>query len=181
MPNDSIWQNSNYVGKTCQQLEADFSANPEKWCNVLSNGVVSDHTPRDACCFCGGGEFAEEFCENLSFSDVTAENAINCSDIEDLPNVDEFCIAHGDDTFSKNGLTMKEACCVCGGGENVIKYSGGKLTARKLVDVSSPLVSSILTDLVSDLEDGSDTATVNHNIFYHDQVLLNGGFSPVST
>lgn len=181
MPNDGIWKNTNYVGKSCQDLESEFSEDSERWCTLLSNGIFSDHSPKTACCFCGGGQFAESSCKDLSFSDVE-ENGIQCSDVEKLPNVSEFCVNHGDDTFSADGRTMKEACCVCGGGENVMSFVGPKLDERRLRMDSSwsdSIIRNSIADAELDVEEG-DTKNINHNIFFHDQAEQLGDFSPVS-
>ena len=62
MPKDSIWKDSSFAGHTCSNLEQDFGeGNSAAWCETLSRGVFSDHTPMDACCACGGGYQVEAY------------------------------------------------------------------------------------------------------------------------
>lgn len=187
MPNDSIWKDSSFVGQTCLELEQDFGdGTSAAWCKSLSRGVFSDHTPLDACCVCGGGTRFEASCTNLKYSDIE-EEAFTCEFLDYVPDVTEFCNKHGDITLSNSGRTMGEACCACGGGEITTGPVVDKLEyQRRLVSSGSPLLESQTLDrLIKDTArnvqggDGDETKTenLNHNIFYHDQQELYGGFS----
>ena len=147
MPNDSIWKDSSFVGHTCMELEQDFGeGNNAAWCETLSRGIFSDHTPMDACCACGGGIFLEASCTDLKFSDIEGM-AFTCEILDSVPDVMEFCNEHGGNTFSSNGRTMAEACCACGGGEITTVQNKDKLEyQRRLVSSGSPLLQSSTLD-----------------------------------
>ena len=124
MPNDSIWKTSKFAHKTCDELAMYVNEeNSKSLCDFLSQGIHSDICANDACCFCGGGSYADDdsMCTDLVFSTMSASN-LNCSFVESSPDPNKFCQDFGDESFSSDGITINEACCICGGGK---KCSGG--------------------------------------------------------
>lgn len=121
MPNDSIWRGTKFANKTCDELEAYSSPeNYPKFCRFLSNGIYSGDCVMEACCFCGGGVLAPNRCRNLQFSNLDGTN-IDCTMIETSPSPSSFCDEFGNESFTTDGLTIAQACCVCGGGEKYLE------------------------------------------------------------
>ena len=146
MPADSIWEGSSFVDKSCVELME--KSNPDsypEWCAFLSQGIVSDRTAANACCFCGGGQLVKPMtCQNQLFSDLKGSN-IDCEFIEKCPNPEEFCADFGNTKFSSTGPSIIDACCICGGGEIVPELKSIEDTSRRLNDeISANIDPSVL-------------------------------------
>lgn len=125
MPGDSMWRFSKFRGETCPELESfissDSKSSRKTFCNVLSQQITSGPTANNACCFCGGGTINDEMaseptCYDMKFYTVENEESdFDCSFIEDNANAEDVCNEFGNETFSSDGLTIKDACCICGG------------------------------------------------------------------
>ncbi|EJK73065.1 hypothetical protein THAOC_05334, partial [Thalassiosira oceanica] len=139
-PDEGVWSSTAFANMTCAALEATVSnassEEQEKWCSFLSQGVFSVPSANQACCFCGGGDHVEPKCSNMVWN--TMQPSVDCDFIDSLPSadIDSFCATFGDETFVQDGLTLKEACCACGGGElNMNRNAGRRLhKSRSLQD-----------------------------------------------
>ena len=106
---------------TCDELASFVSVEKhEDWCSFLSQETSSGKSANEACCFCPeGGKLQKTPCEDYtdwSFSgtngDFGCDFVLNYfTDLDKVCNADEDRIL-----ISFNGVTVKEACCVCGGG-----------------------------------------------------------------
>jgi len=122
MPGDSVWQDSSFVNMTCSDLEQIVPetnlAGRDKLCKFLSQGVYSGPCSLEACCFCGGGQYEyEPRCENMKWNAMQdAGIEFNCEFIdEDVSDKDAFCANFGEETFTADGLALKDAvsCPTC--------------------------------------------------------------------
>jgi len=115
-PNDSIWKDSPYAGLTCQELKQDtLPAGYITLCKFLSQGIFSGPCALEACCFCGGGQKAEQVfeprCEDMEWNEAKdGDVEFNCEAIDNAVNVSQYCIKYGGATFASDGLTLKDAC-----------------------------------------------------------------------
>jgi len=121
-PNDSIWKDSSYAGMTCLQLEQVFKpAGQEKFCQFLSQQVFSGPCALEACCFCGGGQKAEQVfeprCEDMEWNEARDGGVeFNCEVIDNVEDIEQYCNTFGDETLASDGLKLKDACeydCSC--------------------------------------------------------------------
>jgi len=121
-PNDSIWKDSPYAGLTCQELKEDtLPAGYITLCKFLSQGIFSGPCALEACCFCGGGQKAEQVfeprCEDMEWNEARDGGVeFNCEAIDNAVNVSQYCIKYGDATLASDGLKLKDACeydCSC--------------------------------------------------------------------
>ncbi len=148
MPNETIWENSSFAGRSCTELELLVNLDhSEELCNFLSQGISSTKRPREACCFCGGGKLVQPSCVDLEWSTLDEFN-IDCAFVEEGTNDPEaFCDEFGDEYFSPDQLSLSQACCVCGGGV-LMQYtndlnsndnnSSNTRTNRRLEDEANP-------------------------------------------
>ena len=97
---------------SCELMEKSNPDSYLEWCAFLSQGIVSDRTAANACCFCGGGQLVKPMtCQNQLFSDLKGSN-IDCEFIEKSPNPEEFCADLGNTKFSSTGPSIIDACCI---------------------------------------------------------------------
>ncbi|EJK46784.1 hypothetical protein THAOC_34531, partial [Thalassiosira oceanica] len=129
-PDEGIWKSKPFANMTCEDLKRavpeNLSNERDQLCNFLSQGVFSVPSANEACCICGGGNKVERKCSNMVWNNV--EIALNCDFIDSLPsdNIEFFCGKYGNATFVQDGLTLKEACCACGGGEVNMNRNAGR-------------------------------------------------------
>ena len=94
----------------------------EKFCKAISQPAIDTKCALEACCFCGGGDLIELSCGDLGNWRLGEEDAnFGCKEIEQASNVTEFCELYKD--FISDGMTVRESCCICGGGEKHVAHS----------------------------------------------------------
>jgi len=154
-PDETIWKGTTFAGLGCDDLEKYVDAEPmemvEEWCSFLSQSIISTKTASNACCFCGGGKPAAEHCEDYEWAKL--ENGITCTFINQAKKKDDLCEKFGDVSFNKEGITLNQACCACGGGSTTTR-SGRR---NEIED----FVTRMNGDLVIEADDGSDEAIVD--------------------
>jgi len=132
-PNKGVWRSTPFADLTCQDLEDAVSDGSPKeqelWCNFLSQGA--DPPANQACCFCGGGDHVEPKCSNMVWNTMQSSadgDIIDCDFIDTLSsaNINFICDKFGTATFVQDGLTLRQACCACGGGEFNMNQNAGR-------------------------------------------------------
>ena len=146
-------------------VELMEKSNPDsypEWCAFLSQGIVSDRTAPNACCFCGGGQLVKRMCQNQLFSDLKGSN-IDCEFIEKSPNPEEFCADFRNTKFSSTGSSIIDACCICWGGEIVHELKSIEDNSRRLNDETSASIDpSILYNQKMFASNDAVNAKVDH-------------------
>jgi len=161
MPDDSVWSNTPFAGKTCSELETSVPINDPvgrlKFCEFLSQGIYSGPCALESCCFCGGGMHNfEARCENIEWNTMTdSGQGFNCEFINDhVTDKSKFCSDFGGVSFAADGLTMGEACCACGGGNrhfehkfaNRRRLQGGRELQENAATSASTAAAAVLPD-----------------------------------